>query len=106
MPTKDIVALKNTSQADILNTIKYDASLSYQQRIPDATKANIQDVMRNLQSYRPHFNEFIDAMVNRIGLVWARNTSWTNPLAEFKRGMLEFGDTIDEIVVGLLQAHT
>lgn len=106
MPTKDIVALKNTSQADILNAIKYDASLSYQQRIPDATKANIQDVMRNLQSYRPHFNEFIDAMVNRIGLVWARNTSWTNPLAEFKRGMLEFGDTIEEIQVGLLQAHT
>ena len=38
MPTKDIVALKNTSQADILNAIKYDASLSYQQRIPDATQ--------------------------------------------------------------------
>src|SRR5699024_10286028 len=44
-------------------------------------------------------------LINRIGSVIARNISWQNPLAEFKRGMLEYGDTIEEIQTGLLQAH-
>ena len=105
MPTKDILPLKNTSNVAILNAIKYDATLSYQNRIPDATKANVQDVVRNLASYRPHWNEFVDALVNRIGLVIARNQSWTNPLGEFKRGILEYGDTIEEVQTGLLLAH-
>jgi hypothetical protein len=105
MPTKDILPLKNTSNVAILNAIKYDATLSYQNRIPDATKANVQDVVRNLASYRPHWNEFVDALVNRIGLVIARNQSWANPLGEFKRGILEYGDTIEEVQTGLLLAH-
>ena len=69
MPTKDILPLKNTSNVAILNAIKYDATLSYQNRIPDATKANVQDVVRNLASYRPHWNEFVDALVNRDSAV-------------------------------------
>lgn len=105
MPTKDILPLKNTNNVAILNAIRYDASIGYQNRIPEATKANVQDTVKSLVSYRPHFNEFVDALVNRIGLVMARNQSWTNPLAEFKSGILEYGDTIEEVQVGLLQAH-
>lgn len=105
MPTKDILPLKNTSNVAILNAIRYDATLGYQNRIPEATKASIQDTIKSLTSFRPHWNEFVDALVNRIGLVLARNQSWTNPLAEFKTGLLEFGDTIEEVQVGLLLAH-
>lgn len=105
MPTKDILPLKNTSNVAILNAIRYDATLGYQNRIPEATKANVQDVVRNLQAFRPHWNEFVDALVNRIGLVICRNSSWTNPLGEFKRGILEYGDTIEEVQTGLLLAH-
>ena len=105
MPTKDILPLKNTNNAAILNAIRYDASLGYQNRIPTATQASIQDTVKNLVSFRPAWNEFIDALVNRIGLVLAKNQSWTNPLAEFKIGQLDYGDTIEEVYVGLLQAH-
>jgi hypothetical protein len=55
-------------------------------------------------NYRPTQNEFIDALVNRIGLEIYKSVIWTNPLAKFKRGMLNFGDTIEEINVGLLKA--
>jgi hypothetical protein len=55
-------------------------------------------------NWAPARNEFIDALVNRIGMEIYRYNSWTNPLGKFKRGMLNFGDTIEEINVGLLTA--
>jgi len=104
MPT-DIRPLRNVSNEIVLNAIRTDASMEYQRRIPPATEGAISDTVRALIQYRPLYNEFIDALVNRIGLVIARNTNWQNPLAQFKRGLLQWGDTIEEIQVGLLQAH-
>lgn len=51
-------------------------------------------------------NQFIDALVNRIGRTVAHNISWTNPLAEFKQGLLTEGDTIEEIQTGLVKASS
>lgn len=101
----DIRPLEETGNVSILNAIRTDASLEYQRRIPEVTDATVQDTVRQLMNYRPHFNEFADALVNRIGTVIARNQSWQNPLAQFKRGLLEYGDTVEEIQTGLLQAH-
>src|SRR5947208_503997 len=106
MAVKDIRPLKPTPNWELLNRIKNDASPDYQARIPNATKAGIQDTIQALTKFRPHYNEFLDALVNRIGLVVARNNSWTNPLAPFKRGLLTFGDTIEEIQSGLISART
>jgi len=100
-----ITPLKDDSNKAILSAIRRDASTDYQRRIPDPTKAGVQASLKALANHRPSYNEFLDALVNRIGSVIARNTSWTNPLAEFKRGMLQYGDTIEEIQSGLLQAH-
>lgn len=97
---------ENVDNVLILNAIRKNATIDYQRRIPEATKANVQDVIQNLINNRPGMNEFIDGLVNRIGLVLYRNTSWTNPLAKFKRGMLEYGNTIEEIATGLLEAKT
>lgn len=100
----ETVPFRNPSNVDIFNAIRKNATVDYQRRIPAATKANVQDTIQNLLDYRPQMNEFIDALVNRIGLEIVRYNSWTNPLAEFKRGMLEFGSTIEEINIGLLEA--
>lgn len=97
--------LKPSPNWTILNAIRDKASLDYQSRINPATKANIQSVVKDLWDYAPARNEFLDAFINRIGLVVARNISWTNPLAKFKIGALEFGDTIEEYIVGLLEAQ-
>jgi len=102
----EIMQLQDDTNIAILNAIRSEGSTDYQRRIPEATKANVQGMMKTLHQHRPAYNEFLDALVNRIGTVFARNISWTNPLAEFKRGLLEFGDTIEEIQVGLLKAHT
>lgn len=99
--------LKDMNNADVLNKIRQRSSLSYQERIPEATKANMKQTMDRLWdgSNWPQRNEFIDALVNRIGLVIVRNNSWDNKFKEFKRGMLTAGDTIEEIQVGLLKAR-
>lgn len=97
--------LKDVSNAVMLDRIRNDLSMEYQSRVPKATQAGVAATMRAIMDYRPNKNEFIDALVNRIGSEIARRISWSNPLAEFKRGRLEYGDTIQEMQAGLLKAH-
>lgn len=107
MPEIDVRPFKaNTSNENILNAIRKNASPEYQSRIPETTKASVQNSLQNLTDYRPAWNEFVDSLINRIGLVLVKNSIWTNPLAKFKRGMLQFGDTIEEINVGLIRSKT
>lgn len=103
MAVKTVKALSATN-AQILNAIRTDASLAYQQRIPAATQGDITDTVNHLLEYRPMMNEFIDALVNRIGDVVIKSKVWSNPLAEFKRGMMQYGETIEELATTLLQA--
>lgn len=102
----EVKVLKPTSNELTLDRIRARNSPAYQARIPRATQAGVQKTMEALMEYRPAHNEFIDALVNRIGLVQARNQSWSNPLSEFKSGMLPFGDTIEEYHMGLIKART
>lgn len=91
----------------ILDAVRGMASTDYRNRIPDATTAGVAATIENLTKpeNRQWQNEFIDVLVNRIGMTIARANSWSNPLASFKRGMLSYGNTIEEIQVGLLKAH-
>lgn len=103
--------IKNTGpliqrpNAEILDGLRGSMSAAYRSRVPKADQGDASKTIRALQKYKPHMNEFIDALVNRIGLEIYRRNSWTNPLAVFKRGLMEFGDTVEEVQVGLLKAH-
>jgi len=103
--------IKNTGpliqrpNAEILDGLRGSMSAAYRSRIPKSDQGDASATIRALQKYKPHMNEFIDALVNRIGLEIYRRNSWTNPLAVFKRGLMEFGDTVEEVQVGLLKAH-
>lgn len=104
MVSMDSRPFNNPDNTRILNAIRKASGSEYQKRIPAATKANIQDVIHNLFSWKPGMNEFLDGFVNRIGMEIARDQSWNNPLAKFKIGMLDYGDTIEEYMAGLLKA--
>ena len=99
-----IKGLKNIGGTDILNAIRNDASTEYQERIPEATRNNIADIGNALLNYNAGLNEFLGALVNRIGLVAIKNRLYSNPLKEFKKGMLNYGDTIEEIFVEIAKA--
>lgn len=87
----------DTSNIDILNAIRSDARYDYQNMVPEATKANIQETISGIMSDNITRNEFMSALINRIGSTIVRDISWKNPLAVFKQGMMSFGDTIEEV---------
>lgn len=98
--------LRSVDNTLILDAIRKNATTDYRRRIPSATQAGVQAVMKNLFEYKAYRNEFLDALVNKVGLTLYNDITWENPLAMFKRGKLEFGATIEEITVGLIKAST
>lgn len=107
MPTKpQIQTLKSSvDSVAIVNTIRANASYTYQERIPVATQENLKEVGQAILSYQATQNEFIDALINRIALTIITSKSYQNPLREFKRGVLEYGETVAEYWVNLAIAH-
>lgn len=97
--------LRDKDNVAILNAIRDDGTSEYYKRIPKATQANLSQVLKHLTNNPPAYNEFIDALVNRIGSTMVRGITWNNRLAKFKRQKIEYGDTIEEAQVGLIKSH-
>lgn len=102
----DILDLRDVNNWELMNAIRNDASLDYQRRVPEVTAANVKVAVDLLTEFRPLWNEFLNGFINRIGMVYARSQMWTNPLAVFKKGMMAYGDTVEEYMAGLLEAHS
>lgn len=97
-----IVTLTNSS-VDILNVIRNNASVNYQNYVPQATAdaESIKEIGAVIMDNPQLQNEFLSALVNRISRVLITSKMYENPWSMFKRGMLEFGETIEEIFVNI-----
>lgn len=104
MPVTNIPVYKPSNNANIMNNLRLGMTDSYKARIPNVTKANIQKSIETLLEAPELRNEFVDALVNRIGLVLFKSKIWKNPMREFKIDPLTWGAVIEEIQVGLLEA--
>lgn len=103
---KIAVSKLNANSLDIINVIRENASPEYQAKVPKITKASeIVKVGEVLLGYPNFANEFVNSLMNRIGLVVARSMTFNNPYARYKKGMLEFGDVIEDIFVGIIKAY-
>lgn len=99
MPTiPKIVTLTNAS-VDVVNAIRNTASQNYRDHVPIATPDadSIRSIGAIIMDYPELQNEFLHALVNRIGRVILQSKLYSNPWAEFKKGMMEFGESIEEI---------
>ena len=92
--------------ANVLNVIRQNATAVYQDRIPVATAENLHEVGDAILTYEAQANEFVNALVNRIGLVILNNRMATNPLAALKKGRLAVGETIEEVYIDVIKAQT
>lgn len=94
--------------ATILDRVRLVATNDYQQRIPPTTQGSIASTMRALFDplNREYWNQFIDILVNRIGMTIMRGDQWDNPLAAYKGERLFYGSTIQEIAPGWIRAHS
>ncbi len=89
--------------ARILNAIRNSASANYRGYIPAATEdeASIKAIGRIIMDDATLQNEFLTALVNRIGRVILSSRLYRNPWAMLKKGKLDYGETIEEVFVNL-----
>lgn len=106
MPRKIAVSTLNASTVDILNTIRANASQEYQNLVPEITKAaEIPRVGEVVMGYPALANQFLSALVNRIAAVRVKSATFNNAYAQFKKGYLEFGETVEEVFVNICKAR-
>ena len=93
---------------EVLNTIRDNASQAYQDRVPEATRANIAEVGEAITDLNNAvvYNEFISTLANMIYAPMLISKSWQNPLGKFKKGKKTFGDTVEEVYNNFIKAQT
>ena len=98
------VTLTNASH-EVLNVIRNNASVDYREYVPIATENadSIREIGGIIMDNVALQNEFISALINRIGKVLVASMSFENPWRVFKRGMLEFGETVEELWVDIVR---
>lgn len=103
MATKPKIKTLTNSSVDILNAIRKNASTNYKDYVPQATtdSDSIKEIGAVIMDYPALQNEFLSALVNRIARVILTSKSYDNPWAIFKKGMLEFGESIEEVFVNI-----
>ena len=96
------------NNSTILDRIWLAGTNDYQQRIPPTTQNDIAATQAAL--FAPEnlnlYNQFVDALVNRIGSTYVHQQEWRNPLRIFKKDMLRYGDKAQEIAVKWIRSHS
>lgn len=108
MPVKPKIRTLTTSAADILNVIRNNASVDYRNYVPKADATDVESVRTIgaiIMDYPSLQNEFLNALVNRIGRVMLTSKMYSNPIAFFKKGVLEYGESIEEIFVNIAKVQ-
>lgn len=110
------------SAADVVNSIRSEVGGTFADQVPaainegqvlsDGTVATREMALGTLRqigdvitTFQPLANAFLSALVNRVGRVIINSKMYSNPWAGFKRGLLEYGETIEELFVNIVQAQ-
>lgn len=103
MPTVPKIKVLTNTSVDVLNAIRNSATQNYKDYIPVATPnaESIKEIGAIIMDYPALQNEFLDALINRIGMVLITSKSYSNPWKNFKKGLMEYGETIEEIFVNI-----
>ncbi len=96
------------SPVDVLNAIRNGASADYKNAVPYATNdaAVIRKIGAVLIDFPVLYNEFINGLINRIGkVIFASDQYWKNPFGWANKGVLDYGETVEEIFVDIAKPH-
>lgn len=102
MATRPEAQSIEANSIDILNAIRNTASANYRDYVPVAVdESSVREIGAIIMTYQALQNEFLNALVNRIGMVIITSKMYQNPWQMFKKGLMEFGETIEEIFVNI-----
>ena len=108
MPKRPVSATLTNSSVDVLNAIRNSASINYQNYVPVAT-ANpdcIREIGAIICDEPQLYNEFMGIMATRIYKVIVTSKMYENPWTVFKKGIVEFGEKIEDIFIDLAKPNT
>ncbi len=88
-----------------LNNIRANASEEYKNRIPEASQATLLSIGQAFSTYTPLYNEFCEALINKIGKTIIESQLFHNKLAAFKSGTIYTGQDVEEIFVEMAKAE-
>ena len=93
---------------DVLNTIRDNASQEYQDRIPEATRDNLESIRYAMIDGDNIMvaNEFMTTLLNKLVKQVVHTKLFTNPLKGLKSGTKPLGDTVEEIYNNFLKGET
>ena len=91
------------TNAEILNTIRANASSEYQERVPEAlgVGGNVSNVFSQYPTMK---NEFLNALTNKIARTLFYSKVFDNPLKALHKGMLPYGYSLEQIFVNMAES--
>lgn len=106
MPTRPKKVTMETNVMNILNAIRNNASNEYRDYVPPMTDTSqIREIGSIIMDYPALQNEFLSALINRIGRVLISTRMYSNPWSRFKKGMLDYGETVEEIFTNIAKPY-
>ena len=93
--------------AKVFNVIRENSSKVFMEIVPSATETNIATLSNILfnDAYQPMLNEFVNNLINRIGLTIIRNKTFSNPLSILRKGSMPLGTDIQDLYENPAQAE-
>lgn len=88
---------------DIANAIRNE-SPGLSQYLPLASADNVVKFGKALNLHQTNQNEFVSALINRIGMTILRTGTLKNTLKKFKKGSLEYGQQIQEVFTDIIES--
>ncbi|MBP9988955.1 MAG: Ig-like domain-containing protein [Ruminococcus sp.] len=92
---------------NILNAIRNGESADYKNAIPIANDSveSLRAVGKSFVKFPNFMNNFISSLVNRVITEVINSRSFENPWKRMKKGILEYGETIEEVYTALCKPH-
>ena len=106
MPTRPKKVTMDTQVLNILNAIRNNASNEYRDYVPPITDTSqLRQIGQIIMDYPALQNQFLSALINRIGRVIIASKLFENPWARFKKGKLDYGETVEEIFTNIAKPY-
>lgn len=107
MPTKPRIATNTNISADIINAVKNSASTYYKDYVPYVTAdaESLRGIGAIIMNNPALENEFLSALVNRIAFARIASRLYTNPLATLKKGVIDVGETVEDIFINIAKVY-
>lgn len=97
------MAITPENQVLMLKAFREDYP-QYYHAIPEPTLDNVLDVNTTIANNQSIFNDFL-GFFNKVAEQYFTSPSFENPLSYNKRDTLNYGNTIEEVFVGLVESH-